>query len=669
MAVSKEHPSIHRKLALIIGNDNYRKPYNRLNHSNNNVNDLSNVLKTINFDVTRVCDSNKRQLTTAIIDFAKTIKDGDLVLFYFSGHACQAIKKNYIIPIDDNKIENETDIEDFSVNIERTLERLVEINPSYLTVFILDCCKPYLMENASTSNTSTKVTALSEIRTPVGAFVQYACAANQTIRDAVETDRNSLFTKHLLKNIARENVDFTEVFQDITNDVYKESSRKQMPFSINKFQESGSVYFNQVIKPAKQPQPIQFFDDKWDEKSEGNLELTKKAHAQIKAYYDNFPSIEYVTNDKKPEIKEAKAFTDSILQSVPSGNVTERATVCHVLKNMLQAQNIECLFYDSTHGKDLHDSSGILTEISSQERPFILKLNSSDGLGGSMGPKTEHGAIRFARILTESIQNNKVHPVIQDVLGRLSEAHQTDKENISVTAVYVGSFNFAYTVKNWIPGTLESLPKLEKNLKDQFEQFSDAKIHPLLCRPAFDISSFDKQGNKTFPDSSETYQVGPPGRTQKYTSPAGWTRYGLKVRGKYSNGDNWLHPFQDPGNWYRAFHGTGRASAADFNKSKQSFDQQYAPVDAIASIYKTGFRPARVAAFGSGVYCSPDPTFPEKGYVGVVQCDTQQGRKNFKCMLQVAVSPDGVTFASDNSIWVVSNPEDVRPYGILIKEA
>ncbi|CAF3623991.1 unnamed protein product [Rotaria socialis] len=418
-----------------------------------------------------------------------------------------------------------------------------------------------------------------------------------------------------------------------------------------------------------EPQPIQFFDDKWDEKSEGNLELTKKAHAQIKAYYDNFPSIEYVTNDKKPEIKEAKAFTDSILQSVPSGNVTERATVCHVLKNMLQAQNIECLFYDSTHGKDLHDSSGILTEISSQERPFILKLNSSDGLGGSMGPKTEHGAIRFARILTESIQNNKVHPVIQDVLGRLSEAHQTDKENISVTAVYVGSFNFAYTVKNWIPGTLESLPKLEKNLKDQFEQFSDAKIHPLLCRPAFDISSFDKQGNKTFPDSSETYQVGPPGRTQKYTSPAGWTRYGLKVRGKYSNGDNWLHPFQDPGNWYRAFHGTGRASAADFNKSKQSFDQQYAPVDAIASIYKTGFRPARVAAFGSGVYCSPDPTFPEKGYVGVVQCDTQQGRKNFKCMLQVAVSPDGVTFASDNSIWVVSNPEDIRPYGILIKDA
>ncbi|CAF3256188.1 unnamed protein product [Rotaria socialis] len=154
MAVSKEHPSIHRKLALIIGNDNYRKPYNRLNHSNNNVNDLSNMLKTINFDVTRVCDSNKRQLTTAIIDFAKTIKDGDLVLFYFSGHACQAIKKNYIIPIDDNKIENETDIEDFSVNIERTLERLVEINPSYLTVFILDCCKPYLMENASTSNSN-----------------------------------------------------------------------------------------------------------------------------------------------------------------------------------------------------------------------------------------------------------------------------------------------------------------------------------------------------------------------------------------------------------------------------------------------------------------------------------------------------------------------------------
>ncbi|CAF0942339.1 unnamed protein product [Rotaria sordida] len=497
MAVSKERSSVRRKLALIIGNDNYKKPYNKLNYSLKNVKDL-------------------------------------------------------------NAIES---------------------------------------------------TALSEIRPPVGAFIQYACAANQTVKDVMKTDHNT------------------------------------------------------------EPQPDRLLDEPWNEKKEGNLESIKKKHAQVKAYYDSFPSIKNVIDDAKAEVQEAKTFTDSILKNLPSGNVTERDTACHVLKNLLKTHNIECLFYDSTHGKNLQDSSGILAEIASKARPFVLTLNSSKGLGGRKGPNTEHGAIRLVRTIAESVEKNESHPVLEDVINRLSEAHRTDKKNIFVTNVYVGSLNLAYIVRNYTLCGEESLQKLEQNLKDKFEQYNTVRLHPLLCRPAFDISFFDNKGNKTFPDSPITYQVGPLGRAQTYTSPAGWTRYGLKVLGKYSDGNYWLEPFQDPRNWYRAFHGTKRASEDDFKKSEESYEEQFAPVDAMASIYKTGFRSARVAAYGSGVYCSPDPIFPEVSYVKAVECDTQQGKKMFKCMLQVAVNPDGVNFTSDKSIWVVPNPEDIRPYGILIKDA
>jgi hypothetical protein len=391
--------------------------------------------------------------------------------------------------------------------------------------------------------------------------------------------------------------------------------------------------------------------------------------AQLKAYYDTFPSINDVTNEARPEVKEAKAFTESILQNLPSGNATDRATACHVLTNLLQTQNIQYLFFDSTHGKDLHDASSVLAEIGSNDRPFVLKLNSSEGLGNKMAPKTEHGAIRLAQQLTKAIEQNETHPIIEDVRNRLSEAHHTDKENICLESMVVGSFLVVYIVKYCTNSDVKSLSELPKRLEDKFEQFAAAKIHPLLCRPAFDISSFASKGNKTFGNTKETHEIGPPGRTQTYTSPAGWTRYGLKVIGKYTNGDYWLEPFKHKENWYRAFHGTGRASADDFNKSKQSFDKQYASVDAMASIYKTGFRKARVTAHGAGVYCSPDPTFPEQGYVGIVEFNTQEGKKKFKCMLQVAVNPDGTTFTPAKSTWVVNNPEDIRPYGILIKEA
>ena len=386
-------------------------------------------------------------------------------------------------------------------------------------------------------------------------------------------------------------------------------------------------------------------------------------------YYDNFPSIEDVTNDTRPSVKEAKTLTESILRDLPSGSVTERTTACHVLKNLLQAQNIDCLFFDSSHGPDLHDCSALLAEIESAERPFVLKLESSEGLGDSVGPKTEHGSIRLSRLLTNVIQQNQPHPVIEDVRDRLSKAHRVNRENICLKSTFVGSFNLVYTIQDWSQNGIATLAELPKRLKDQFEQFTTAKLHPLLYRPAFDISMFAAAGNKVFSNIQETHEIGPPGRTQTYMTPAGWSRYGLKVKGKYSNGDTWLDPFQDPGNWYRAFHGTGRASAADFDKSKQSFEKEYESVDAMASIHKTGFRSARVAAYGAGTYCSPDPAFPEIGYVRTVECDTQEGKKKFKCMMQVAVNPDGVTLTSHKQIWVVPNGEDIRPYGILIKEA
>ena len=145
MAVSKESASFRRKLALIIGNDGYSQSCNRLNQSRNNAKDLSNLLKTINFEVTRRNDLNKQDMTTNIIDFSKTVHDGDLVLFYFSGHACDANGKNYFIPVDVT-IESDRDIEDFSVHIERQLERLVNRNTSGLTILIVDCYKSYLLE-------------------------------------------------------------------------------------------------------------------------------------------------------------------------------------------------------------------------------------------------------------------------------------------------------------------------------------------------------------------------------------------------------------------------------------------------------------------------------------------------------------------------------------------
>lgn len=290
------------------------------------------------------------------------------------------------------------------------------------------------------------------------------------------------------------------------------------------------------------------------------------------------------------------------------------------------------------------------------------------GLGNENGLNSEIDDVVLAETLNNSIECNQSHPVIEDIRDRLAKSHGVDKNDIAIKAVYAGSFNIVYTVGHLTKAVVKKVQTVAKELKTQFKQYLSAKIHPLLYRPTFDISRFDSRGNKTFYGEPETYEVGPPGKTKTYTTAAGWTRYVLKVLGKYEN-ESWLDPFGHPGNWYRAFHGTGSAKAVDFGKSDNSVDMQYACVDATASIFETGFKTARIAAYGPGVYCSPNPVWLDNSpYVGTVELDTVYGKKSFNCMLQVAVNPDGVRHATDD-IWVAAKPQDIQPYGILIKEA
>ncbi|CAF1027864.1 unnamed protein product [Didymodactylos carnosus] len=396
------------------------------------------------------------------------------------------------------------------------------------------------------------------------------------------------------------------------------------------------------------------------------LQDIMEQQAELKAYYDSFPNIDDATNQTDLDIKKAEEFTDSILHHLPSGDVNDRETLLHVLNNLLTNKNQQCLFYDSAKGINLHDASGNLADINFHDRPFVLKLKSSKGLGKDKIEKDEYDDLKLIQTLNNVIEQKKFHPIIEDILERLSKAHDIEKKYIAIKRVYIGTFNVVYTVMDLVRHVLESIQDASLKLRIQFEEFVSARIHPLLYRPSFDISYFDDRGNKTFSNESEIHEVGPPGHTKLYTSPTEWTRYGLKVLSKYPT-DDWLHPFQGPGNWYRAFHGTGRADAKDFGNYNQPLDKQYACVDALSSIFVNDFCKARVHAFGEGVYCSPNPKFLENRYVGTVPLDTRQGKKNFKCMLQVAVNPDGVNCVKDDT-WVVANPKDIRPYGILIKE-
>lgn len=92
-------PMTLRKIALVIGNQNYSRPENRLRHSMNDADDLSAMLRSINFHVKTAYDLTKSQMVSTISSFSEKIVDGDWVLFYFSGHGYQINGRNYFMHV------------------------------------------------------------------------------------------------------------------------------------------------------------------------------------------------------------------------------------------------------------------------------------------------------------------------------------------------------------------------------------------------------------------------------------------------------------------------------------------------------------------------------------------------------------------------------------------
>eukprot|EP00933_Yihiella_yeosuensis_P055331 TRINITY_DN5406_c0_g2_i1.p2 TRINITY_DN5406_c0_g2~~TRINITY_DN5406_c0_g2_i1.p2 ORF type:complete len:382 (-),score=77.70 TRINITY_DN5406_c0_g2_i1:296-1441(-) len=138
---------------------------------------------------------------------------------------------------------------------------------------------------------------------------------------------------------------------------------------------------------------------------------------------------------------------------------------------------------------------------------------------------------------------------------------------------------------------------------------------------------------------------------QDYKLPIGWKRFAVNVKGQFDDGNNrWLR--EDDSGWAVAYHGTAKES--------------------LPGILSTGFQLGKGQKFeketGAGIYCTP--------LVDVAQHYSLprpwQGRY-VQIVLQLRVKPETirpVTTGTDfeKQYWVINEPEDMRPYGVLIRE-
>uniref|UniRef100_A0A7S4UWK4 PARP catalytic domain-containing protein n=1 Tax=Alexandrium monilatum TaxID=311494 RepID=A0A7S4UWK4_9DINO len=135
----------------------------------------------------------------------------------------------------------------------------------------------------------------------------------------------------------------------------------------------------------------------------------------------------------------------------------------------------------------------------------------------------------------------------------------------------------------------------------------------------------------------------------EYRIPVGWKRFAVRVAGRYDNGDNtWLCIDGRKGEWAVVYHGT---------------HQQYISSIVMGGL-KAGGRQAYRSEVGEGIYCTPDIEGIAKDYAGTFKLDG----KSIKMVVQCRARPGAIKKCSRRDYWVVNDPNDVRPYGVLIQE-
>jgi len=344
------------------------------------------------------------------------------------------------------------------------------------------------------------------------------------------------------------------------------------------------------------------------------------------------------------ELAKLKAESDSCVRD-PDG-VNDVAILPHIITALSDEPILFCDSSQRSQKAETECSVLMLPPDVVQATPWQLKLSDVPS------------RCRGQSISVMMSDANQLSKFKTDVRQLIAASLQVNPERIGICNVRAGSVAVDFTVADLTKEEKEKFlciaAALDTNFQRQLDTFLSLKIPLAAVALSFDVGCFDERSTRSEWEGW-SFDVGPPGSTWRYMQPVGWSRYGRKVLGMHED-DLWLEPFRGDGNWYRGFHG--------MRDPKRSAN----------AIFKHGFIPSgdprhakTLTAHGNGVYISPYADYAE-GYCGSFALPGTKGQIKVKAAFQVAVRPGSQKEATDKE-WVVSDPNDVRVYGLLLKEA
>jgi uncharacterized caspase-like protein len=223
--------SVERRTALVIGNAAY--PNAPLRHPVNDATDLAAALERLDFNVTLLRNATYQEMDTAVDNFSLQLRRGGVGVLYYAGHGIQREGENYLIPVD-ARLQEEVDVRYQAVNARWALERMEDAG-NELNIVILDACRT----NAFVRSWRSSRQGLAVMQAAQGALIVYATEPGGVVLDGDQ--RNSIYTRHLLRHIETVGLPVEQLFKQVRLDVYQETDTKQLPWESSSL--TGDFYF------------------------------------------------------------------------------------------------------------------------------------------------------------------------------------------------------------------------------------------------------------------------------------------------------------------------------------------------------------------------------------------------------------------------------------------
>jgi hypothetical protein len=212
-----------RRRALLIGNDTY-KYADVLKNAREDARAMANELKGFGYEVTLRLDQSQKEMQATLRDFRESIKEGDEVLFYFSGHAVEIDGKNYLTPIDTIGM-NHNQLADDSIDLKSSVLDPFTRKKAKLTLALIDACRnnPFL-KTSSTRSVVGGSKGLAPTTPATGQLIVYSAGSGQTALDRLgesDTLKNGLFTRVFLQEMKKVDLPIDRVIKNVRTEVVR----------------------------------------------------------------------------------------------------------------------------------------------------------------------------------------------------------------------------------------------------------------------------------------------------------------------------------------------------------------------------------------------------------------------------------------------------------------